>query len=342
MKTILVLIDLASIDYVLVPVIEEFRKSDSVRVVPLVYNYGKSDLLLSKGLPFTTNINVINKFLQTPGKKLFLNAADMNYPAHRLGWSIDDVCRRNSIPSLSVEHSAHSLTGLGQGSIVNADCIALAGAEEYEVYRSLGVSPEKLIITGSPKYDSYYGLFKETTIQNHQNIPDFTNKGGYILFAGVNNGFVDFPFASGIPAEQWIGVLRNIFEFLIDNFHLNIVVKPHPAEPELGVDKLYEEAISPENKTKIQVINPHDSLHNAILGSELVISFSPTVMLESLLFHKPVICFQHPNMSDSISKLCEGSGAIFVRREWFDIKNSLKEDIPQGYFRRSHENFIFQ
>ena len=333
MKTVLILIDLASIDYLLVPIIEELLKNDRILAIPLVCKHGKSDLLASKGIPFTTDVGIVNRFVETPGKKLFLNAADTDFPAHRLGWSLDNFCRKNNIPSLSVEHSAVSFYRLNKNHIVNADSMALAGFQEFNEYRSLGVSPEKLVITGCPKYDAYYKLSKENSIQDDQNIVNFEDGFGYILLAGVNNAFVDFPFAAGIPERQWVEILGNIYGFLLDKFHLNIVVKPHPAEPELGVDRLYVHAIRPENETRIKVVDPHASLQPAISGSELVLSFSPTVMLESLLLNKPVIMLQGRGGEGTVYRQCEDAGAVFVRREWFDIENALKEDIPQEYYR---------
>ena len=333
MKTVLVLIDLATIDYLLVPVIEELGKTGRVEVLPLVCKNGKSDLLLTKKIPFTTDLEIVNRFAQTSGKKLFLNAADLSFPAHRLGYTLVDFFRKRGVLSLSVEHAAFSLYGINKGMVGNSDCMALAGLHEYNEYRSLGVFPEKLVITGCPKYDSYYEHSEERAIQNKQNSIYFENKNGYVLFSGGNNAFVDFPFSAGIPAKQWVEILRNIYRFLIDNFHLNIVVKPHPAEPELDVDRLYKDAISPEHKPKISIIEPHASLQPAILGSEFVISFSRSVMLESLLLHKPVISFQDRGAQRSGNRLCEDSGAIFVRPKWFDIGNVLREDIPQEYYR---------
>jgi len=324
MKTVFVLIDHPNLDYMLVPVIEELLKSGRVKVVPCICNAGKSDLLESKKISYSTDINVFSQFLNSSGKKLFLNAADMNFPAHQLGKKLNKLCQENGIPTLTLEHASFALTDVwSKESVFNADRMAIFGTFEFDKYQSMGVSSERLVVTGCSKYDEYYYLDKKKAIRENRRLLNLRTKRDYILFAGQNHRFTGDCLT--YSREQWTNVLRNIFEVLARNFKdLDIIIKPHPAEPFHDTIQLYESAIKSEFKSRVKIIDAHYSLPHAILGSEFLVSFSPSVMFESLLLKKPVIFFAGQRLGEAVLK-CQKSGAFIIQSEWLKIPHALDE-----------------
>ena len=251
MKTVAVLIDHPNLDYLLVPVIEKLLRSGRIRIVTFVCNAGKNELLISKKISYHTDINYFSEFLNSPGKKLFLNAADMNFSAHQLGRRLDDLCREKGIPSLTLEHGSGSLRETWPKEFIfNADRMALFGTCEFDKYQLLGVDSNKLVITGCSKYDEYYYLDREKSIRENRSLLNLEAKRRYILLAGENHRFTAGPLK--YSDKQWTGVLKNIFEILIKSFpDLDIIVKPHPAEPYNQTISLYENAIEPEFRSRI-------------------------------------------------------------------------------------------
>ena len=327
MKTVAVLIDHPNLDYLLVPVIEKLLRSGRIRIVTFVCNAGKNELLISKKISYHTDINYFSEFLNSPGKKLFLNAADMNFSAHQLGRRLDDLCREKGIPSLTLEHGSGSLRETWPKEFIfNADRMALFGTCEFDKYQLLGVDSNKLVITGCSKYDEYYYLDREKSIRENRSLLNLEAKRRYILLAGENHRFTAGPLK--YSDKQWTGVLKNIFEILIKSFpDLDIIVKPHPAEPYNQTISLYENAIEPEFRSRIKIIDSHYSLPHVLLGSDFVLSFSPSVMLESLLFQKPVILFAGQRPVEAIIE-CQKAGAFIIQSDWIEISDALNEAIP--------------
>ncbi len=329
MHTVFVLIDHPNLDYLLVPVIEELKKTGTIHVVSCVCNDGNTELLEKRNIPYNTDVRSFNLFVSRPGKKLFLNAADMNYPEYQLGWELDDICRKKGIPSLSVEHAAHSMYGkLGRNAIVNADRIAIAGSCEFDEYRELGVSSEKLVITGCPKYDEYVYLLNETD-SGRTYVSEKTKKEkGQILLVGANHGPVKM--VRSHSEEQWVNVLKKVFGVLEKRFkNADIVIKPHPAETYYDTVKLYENAIDENDKSRIKIIDPHSSIPHVILDSNFVLSFSPSVMLESMLLNTPVVLLSNLGNPESTIRPCEDEGAVIIRPDWSDIDRLLDNTLSE-------------
>ncbi len=324
-KTVYVLIDQPNLDYLLLPVIEEMLARGDFAVIACICNWGKEELLREKGIPLVTDPKSFADFYHTSGHKLFLTASDCNVTPHFLGQKFAELSRQEGIPSLSVEHAAHSVyENWPQTLLFNSDRIALAGEIEFEKYKKLGVSEERLVITGCPKYDPYCrlngaGAFQQTENHLRSGLADKT-----ILFAGVNHGYL-----KKYTREQWTGVLQNIYKGLGRKYQKHtILVKPHPSDPDYQAADLYEAAITPDLRSRIRIIESHGFLSHLILAADVVVSFTPSVMLESLLLRKPVIHFGHLAGEGSATAACQQAGATFIRPDWLRIAAVINESLP--------------
>jgi hypothetical protein len=325
MKTVYVLIDHPNLDYLLLPVVEDMLGRGDFNVIVCICNWGKKELFCKKNIPFITDPKSFAHFYHLSEPKLFLTASDTM--AHLLGRDLAKLCREKNIPSLSVEHAAHSVYENWLTEIIfSSDRIALAGNVEFGKFRELGISGERLVITGCPKYDKYYRLLAEHTSTIPADMPSHAHQSNNILFAGVNQVF-----AEKYSPEQWTEVLRSIYNVLLQRFPAHtIVVKPHPADPYDNTDILYENAIDPELRTRIRIIDSHGSLPHAILDADFVVSFTPSVMLEALLLRKPAIHFGSHGGEGSATAACQETGAIFIEPDWPRIAEVLNQSLPDG------------
>ena len=325
MKSVFVLIDHPNLDYMLVPVIEELSHTGRINVITCVRDDGSVELLSSKNIPYVTDFKYFKEFLINPGEKLFLNAADQNHPPHIIGKKMDQMCGQLGVPSLTIGHIPYSMysDNLSDKSLFNADRIALYGQNDYEVHRNKGVPVERLVITGCPKYDIYdLANHKTDHKQNRcRTIPESGRK--YILFAGINQRFTVMGKYSD---EQWSQVLGDSFRSLIRNFpDLDIVIKPHPAEHYHNTIRLYEDAIEPGLEARIKFVNAHASLSQVLTDAELVLTFSPSIVHETLLLEIPVIYFAGTGTPSTAIMECRKNGALILQTNWLKIPQALNK-----------------
>jgi GT2 family glycosyltransferase/Flp pilus assembly protein TadD len=278
MKTVFALIDHPNLDIIIGPVLAKLREK-GVQLKVLVTNAGKAHHLISINIPFQTKMNIEKEFFNIEGQKLFLNAADQNFPAHELGRKIDAVCRMRGIPSLTIEHGTFfKVHDWNESYVFNADKMAIIGETEYEEFRKLGVPSEKTVMTGFPPFDEFYEFLQGKTFI----------KGKYIWIAGQNHTFISEN--KYYTSSEFTNLLREMYRILLSKFpDLDILIKPHPAEPFHNTVRLYTDAIEPEFHSKIQIVDSKSPNIQGIFNSAFVVSFSPSVLFESIILKKSVI-----------------------------------------------------
>jgi GT2 family glycosyltransferase/Flp pilus assembly protein TadD len=277
MKTVLALIDHPNLDLIIGPVLIKLRER-GINTLVLVAGAGRADYLDMAGIPYQKKMNLQTDFFSIGGKKLFLNAADLAYAAHKHGRRLVEMCRAQGIPSLALEHGTFFNVQMYESDLFVSDKMAIIGDIEYEEYKKLGVASERLVITGFPPFDEFY-----TYTQNNP-----FRQGDYIFIAGQNHGLVNEDKSLG--HRQVIELLKKLYRLLHISFpDLPIVIKPHPAEPFHGTVKLYTDAIDKDMQDSIKVIRGKNENVSLIANSAFVVSFSPSVLFESILLKKAAL-----------------------------------------------------
>ena len=189
--------------------------------------------------------------------------------------------------------------------------MALIGEMDYQKYYDLGVNNQRLVVTGSPAYDLYYDKH-----QIHKNQP--TDK--VIVIFGQNHAYTKK--GPEHTDREWVQVLRDLYLSLINNFpDYKIQVKPHPAEPDIGTEKLYYYAFESEMDDCVSIVDSKSPNEELISNAEIVFSFSNSIVLESLLLDTKCLLFEHE---------VEDRSNIFkdFEKEGVFILNSLPHEIP--------------
>jgi len=324
MKTVCFLIDHPTLDSLLIPVMHTLRKR-GVEIIPIVSNAGNAEAVHGHGFAYAASPQAaFENFIQGSGAKLFVNAADMHFPAHALGRQLDNLCRALGIPSLTLEHGAFSV-GIpwDKGYAFDADIMAVWGASDFERYRTLGMTPKRLAITGCPKYDLFVGMDKVAAARTIRSRLGIEPGRGYVLLAGENNKFKEM----GMPDAVWRATLSRLYRVLLEALPAyDIMVKPHPSDPYYDAVGLYREAVPDEARARVQVIPPDIALPDLVCGSAMVVTFSSSVLLESLILSTPVVFFsgtvQRPAVQD-----CREAGAVILACEWTQCPEALRESL---------------
>ena len=322
-KTVFVLIDHPNLDYLLLPVIKKLKDLPEIDVMVCVYDYGNDELLKESGIAYSNNLAVFSEFLKKPGEKILLSGScDSDLGPHQRGKRLVMACRENGIPSLAIQHaSAFMYNGWTNEATSNSDIIAVYGRGDYEIYRSLGLSPEKLVITGSPFHDRLYRIGSGGGGHDENNSRQIGEKGAYVLYAGNADRRVADAY------EECVARFSDFFDVLSRHFpHHDIILKPHPGEEFYGTIDLYKNAAG-ENISKIKIADPHSHLPQLIYGSDFVISFSPSVLLESILLKKPVIYMA--GNSTVMTAACEKEGATILKTTYNAFPGKLDVILPE-------------
>lgn len=182
------------------------------------------------------------------------------------------VASQYGIPSYCLQHGLI----LGEEAYVPAFATYyfVYGKYEKNFYIEKGVAPERIIITGHPRYDS---IFTST----------YTNKSEIIRRAGLNPNKKTILLATQPQHTQFY---INLTQELLKNRHVQIIIKPHPWEK--AKNRINSYLLLAKKHRQVAVITNEISLYQLIESVDLVVVVNSTVGLEAMLLDKPVLVFK--------------------------------------------------
>lgn len=195
------------------------------------------------------------------------------------------LARSNKIRTFVIQHgmlgnilrNGKSTWASQDNKRVYADCFCCWGDITRNWYIKQGIDPARLLLTGSPRYDSY----DKAVAQNHP---------GNILLAtsGIPSNTFSI-FSSAMHIEQYEKKIRNVCR-VAKRFPQQLTVKLHPYADE-GFDVI--QAVREENPKAVIIKNA--SIVDVINRSDIVISTGSSVLLEAMLLDKPTIMLRYIN-----------------------------------------------
>jgi len=164
---------------------------------------------------------------------------------------------------------------------LKSDKILLWGDTEYEYYKQNHVDPGKLIITGSPRHDSFFN--------NKKNVKSVKNKVILLTLTPITNLSA---LGDTNLAIRYENLLKRIFHEIHKLENIDVIVKLHPGENKHNWD-LYKQIKKIDKnipifhiKSIVQLIQSCDVLVNII--PEYSVD-SSAVVLEGMILEKPVM-----------------------------------------------------
>ena len=187
---------------------------------------------------------------------------------------VGSIC---GIKSICLQHGI--LMGEEAFMPVFTSSVAVYGEYEKNWYLQRGLTQERISEIGHPKYDE---IFTKITANNTTNPEKFEidpNKITLLVITGPN-----------IDAAR----ITELIKSLISNSNYQLIIKPHPWEIAKQKCDLYLEL---EKKYKsIKVLTSRENYLYELIGHvDGVIATLSTVVLESILFKKPVFLFNFLN-----------------------------------------------
>ncbi|MEM6533236.1 MAG: hypothetical protein AAF654_11455 [Myxococcota bacterium] len=322
---VLALVDQPNLSLLLGPVLQALMNR-GVFCEALVVDAGKPGVLTSLGIPVVTDTKrALMTLLTHAGPRLFVNGADM-IPQHKLGIQLDELCRSRGVPSLTLEHAPFAIDYDGEFPehvAFAADRMAVIGNADKEQYLALGVAEERLVVTGCPQYDALHALGSATT--------PATRADEIVLF-GRSHSYVGVKSRHGIEASQWRQVYADLYDVLLSRYpESTLVVKPHPAEPYLDTDRLYlDAAASGPHAARVRVVSTSAKNEELIGRAAGVISFSPSVFLETRILGKACIGFDHLGRTGPLLADIEESGGTWLSCDPLETAPALARALDAG------------
>lgn len=179
------------------------------------------------------------------------------------------AARDNKIPSLMVQHGF--LLESNAHSKVLADKVAGWGKASVDWYGRLGNSPDKIIITGNPKFDSI------------RTIEEKSKTGGKKIILVGTDFTTDFSIDESDLKNP--NMINAVIKAVGDRNDFGIVIKIHPGES----ISAYKDFI--DKHPGITVTN--GDFYEALATCDILVMNYSSAVLEAAIFQKPTIVFKN-------------------------------------------------
>ena len=222
------------------------------------------------------------------------------------------------IPSICVQHG---IMAQKNSLPILVDKQGVYGNYEKKVYLNYGVSMDKLVELGHPRFDEIFNktykdniLYKVFNIDQHKKI---------VLIATQYDRNI----------SQWEPFIKD----LLKDSSIEILIKPHITEIRRGLLTDYKNKFGSYKSVKI--ISNEVDLYSIISGVDYVVTETSTVGLESLLFNKTVLFYNANFFHDYYDEM-----GVFVQSDPIKLSNNLKrlnrDKSYQQYYDSMLKNFL--
>ena len=191
---------------------------------------------------------------------------------------------------------------LGQGG---CDLIAVMGESSKRLLIARGVEPERIIITGQPRYDRFLRLADVSSeLKDRLHLPT-----GRLTVSMFTSAYLSI-LRSDSAQRQQEELVNNLIRY-IEQRHwqrIYLLLRPHPRESAGNYQVASESPC-------VRIVKEVGSLE-IIAASDLVISVPSTIIVETCLFGKPLIVMR-VGVRDSVSRLLGLSSNTFLEVDNF-------------------------
>ena len=211
--------------------------------------------------------------------------------------------------------------------------MAVLGDAVKGMLLSEGIKPERIVVTGNPKFDKLFysrdGNSKQKVCEKWD-IP--TDKEIVLLLTGQ---FVEGGLWSSEQRREFILAIATAAAALP---HARLIIKLHaPQESEQDYDEIIKGLPHPP------IVCKYAPLHELLNACSLAMTVSSTAALEAMALGRPVILVNLFN--DAGALFYKGSGALFAEKEKDilpAINKALYDSQTRNEMAKSMENFVYQ
>jgi len=226
-----------------------------------------------------------------------------------------------NIPSLMIQHGALGEVESFEPSITTK--VAVWGELTKQWMINLRESQDKLIITGSPRYDEYITKKSEKKEKILKKFKISSSKKILLYPTHPFNMDISLSPSTRLSIEENKEILDKLFN-VAKELSLFLVIKLHPTN-EITIDEIYK--LIPDIGYKDYIIIKHgqENLFNLINICDVFVTYTSTTALESMLLKKPIITVNFANKKDPMQY--SRYGCAIQANDEETLKKALKEII---------------
>ena len=222
-------------------------------------------------------IDSLNQLIDNEDIKLLVTLDD----SQQIGRTATIICNKRNIPvilslntDINIFHDEKRNWEVFTLHKIYADKFAIYGNLTKQLCLNHNIDPEKLVITGNPRYDE---LFKRKIISNEKNI--------LISLSGIASTAWSTFFSISLILK-YEKMFREVLKSLA-KYEKNITIKLHPTQDSIiNVQEIVNELLP--NAQIYKNANTYD----LIAKSDVVISPPSSIITEALILDKPVFLFK--------------------------------------------------
>lgn len=231
--------------------------------------------------------------------------------AHHGGRLFVAVSNKLGIPSIVIQHGVTA----GEVGYVPVYATRFAAWGEYSKRWLIkkGVPPEKVIVTGQPRFDrlaNFKPKISREDLCQRLDIPE-----SHYLVLWIMDPISD--------AENNI-VLRMLLKAISTMTSISLIIRPHP-----GMSRLHWLQNQIQGQAKVRISSSTFDLYDVLKAMDVIIIQQSTVGLEALLLEKPVVKFD-PLTKDDLVPYAQ-YGAVLTANNESELREALEKLLqPQA------------
>ena len=217
-----------------------------------------------------------------------------------------------NIPVIMIQHGS-GLCALNP-ELLNPHYIAVFSEYYQQLLVEQNVPKEQILVTGPLIFDDIYPFIQE---QKKKKNNSGNNSSAEILLLTVP--FVEQNYFS---KEKHAEYIKKIIQEIQKVNKVNITIKLHPLEKNLHD---YQNLIHENKLEKVNVVQKTGAsyLYQLMSQSDIIINFSSTVVIESIILDKPVITMLGKEFANPFNKLISESKATLELKESHDLPTTV-------------------
>jgi len=233
------------------------------------------------------------------------------------------IASQLKIPSLEVQHGLVIPERVSLWTPIKVDYLAVYGKLTREILVNNNNEPRRIVEVGSPRFDQY--LIKKSSSNNTVRLRESLNINSsrpvvLIVAPGIMSP-IEGAFFTSYELRDFFLAVAKLQDKLSD---VQIIIKLRPTTLK---EEFYRKLISEVFQKKV-IVAQYENTGDLIDLSDVVLSYKSTVILEAMIFNKPVILFTLGKGTSGF-QLSEKTGAIriaYTLEELFAHTRSLISD----------------
>lgn len=241
------------------------------------------------------------------------------------------LAKEIGIPCFVISHGVPTVTMLGDeerpaGGYYESAVTFVNSDFEKSAFKSFFYDPDKLVVTGTPRYDALVKSNVSATASHRESAKK------YILFAGQGTRNYDFEdhWAADLLGPRTVHLdytrryLKNLIEIASIRPDIYLRIKPH-YEDQKAWGLLVGEAV---RRGFCELLSPRADIFKLLAESDLVVTMPSSVICEAIMLDKPVITLNYGN--DDLCDRYIRYGVVLMAADKQSLESAIQDCLAGG------------